>query len=486
MCATFSPPAARGLVRGRGQPSGKVLPGVAVKKRRRSSGDVSPLATEAQPPPLSLLPLEPTARLAPADTPDVTVANAGDHSAIHRFLMEVFQGPSHAAFYAANDDPFYEPSDRLVVKQGHQVVAHLHLTRRVMRFGRQSFAAAGLTGLGTLPEYRGRGLARQMMTVAHRLLDEERTPLAILRTAVPHFFGRYYWVVCGRHSHASASARDLLAQLRASKQLQREGKKLSVRPWRQVELAGLLSLHQRCMTDCYGCYERTEAYWRWLVSRKLFDQIFVAVEGNRSHDPGEPGGVIQGYAVIRDDRVLEIKASPGRPAAALALLARACREAIERDYHTISLHAPPRDRLLSFLDRAGGERIENACHQGEVYMVRLRDPIGFLRSLATELRRRADEGGLAKPCELGLLVDGRKLQVVLTRRGVKIVRGKLGRSYLQLRGTDFVRMLLGHLDLGEAIESGRIAASTRVAATIVETLFPPLPLWRPPLDDLAG
>ncbi len=489
MCATFSPPA-RGSVRVREPLANIADPVEASKQRSRSRSadqecrnDVAGLGHRSG---RFLLPLEAARRGSPAiEAPDVEVANAGDHAAVHRFLLEVFQGPSREAFYASLDDPFYEPSDRLVVKNGHQVVAHLHMTRRVWRFGRCSFPASGLCGVGTSPEFRGRGYASQLLATAQHLLDEDQTALSILRTSAPEFFRPWGWIVCGRHSHARASTRDLLAQLRLSRHMQRE-RALCVRPWRQVELAGLLRLHQSCIARCYGCYERTEAYWRWLVSRRLFDQILVAVEGGNASDDEDCRGTIVGFAVTREDRVLEAMAHPDRPGVALRLLARACREAIERDYHTIYLHAPAGDRLLNYFDRAGGQRLESERYQGQVYMVRLRDPMGFLRGLLPELRLRADRAGLARPCELGFAIDGRKYQMALTRRGVKISRDRLGRSYLEMRGPDFIRMLLGHLDLATAIDDGRVQASTRVAQSMAQSLFPPLPLWRPPLDDLAG
>jgi hypothetical protein len=36
------------------------------------------------------------------------------------------------------------------------------------------------------------------------------------------------------------------------------------------------------------------------------------------------------------------------------------------------------------------------------------------------------------------------------------------------------------------IETGRIAASTKTAGEIGRVLFPKLPWWRPPLDDLLS
>jgi len=46
--------------------------------------------------------------------------------------------------------------------------------------------------------------------------------------------------------------------------------------------------------------------------------------------------------------------------------------------------------------------------------------------------------------------------------------------------------VLGHLDWHNAIDTGRLHASTALALKAARTLFPPLPLWRPPFDDLRA
>jgi hypothetical protein len=85
---------------------------------------------------------------------------------------------------------------------------------------------------------------------------------------------------------------------------------------------------------------------------------------------------------------------------------------------------------------------------------------------------------------LGLLVEGHKFCVTLTRRSVKISTNKIGRSYLRCNQAEFTRLVLGHVDLDDAISHGRLVTSTRLAAETARILFPRLPFWRPPLDDL--
>src|SRR5215204_3046968 len=71
--------------------------------------------------------------LAPATGLRLALAKTGDHGLIHRLLLSVFHGPSAAEFHAQLDEPGYEPADRLVVKDGEQVAAHLRLARQTIQ-----------------------------------------------------------------------------------------------------------------------------------------------------------------------------------------------------------------------------------------------------------------------------------------------------------------------------------------------------------------
>lgn len=415
---------------------------------------------------------------------EIAVANAGDHASIHRCLTAVFQGPSHDVFLASLDDPFYEPCDRMVARRGHQVVSHVHLTRRTLRLGPLAYPASGLCWLATLQEFRGRGVAGALVELAQRAMLEDGTSITLLRTRIPHYFRRFGWAVCGRHSFSRASTRDLLSELAGAGQTRRE-RRLSVRPWRQVELPALLRLYRQSGSEGHGMLDRSEAYWRWLISGRSFDQIFVAVEGPEQADADETGAPIVGYAVTRDDEIVELAIEPGRLDAARALLARACRDLIERDHHAIVYHGAPDDPVHGVFRQAGGAHVYHEAHQGEVFMVKLLDPDAMLQSLRGELYRRAQQAGVPASSEVGLAVEGRRWQLLLTRRSVKIAAGRLGRSYLRMNMAELTRLLLGHVDLDEAIAGGRVTASTRLAAETARALFPRLPLWRPPLDDLA-
>ena len=89
---------------------------------------------------------------------------------------------------------------------------------------------------------------------------------------------------------------------------------------------------------------------------------------------------------------------------------------------------------------------------------------------------------MSLPLELGIQCDDEKFRIVLSRRTSRIERGKLGRSYLCMQRKQLAQLLLGHLNVAEAMDPERLTASTRVAAETAQRLFPPTSPWLPPLD----
>ena len=118
-------------------------------------------------------------------------------------------------------------------------------------------------------------------------------------------------------------------------------------------------------------------------------------------------------------------------------------------------------------------------------MARILDPTLLLQRLCGEFCRRARHAHLERPVELGLLVEGQKYQIELTEQVATVASQRVGRSYLQLNVADFTRLLLGQLDWDRAVAEKRLEASTSLAQRVGRALFPRLPLWHPPLDEMT-
>lgn len=414
-------------------------------------------------------------------SPVLTRGTTADHAAVQQFLMGLAQGPTSEIFSQGLENPYYAPGDRLLIKCGGQLVAHVHARRREVQFCGQAVPAAVVDDLVTTPEMRDRGFGRALLAAVDEILRHEGTWFARLRTRIPHFFRACGWVLCGWHQHSRASTRDLLTQLTPPRDAVGGRGPLYLRPWRHVELAGLMRCYEQWSQRVEGACRRSEAYWRWLISRKPFDHIYVATTNGPDGD--DDGASMLGYAIVAEDRVLEVVYPHDQPHVGRQLLGRACHEAIERDLHDLQLHAPAGDPLHELFTAAGGRRHWHEVHQGEVFMARLPDLTETLKRMLPVLHRRAVESGVvSRPFELGLVVEGRKHCLVLSRRGVRLLPHRVGRSYLSCSEAEFTRLLLGHYDLAEAVSRGRVEVSTRLAVEVGQHLFPQVALWWPSLD----
>jgi GNAT superfamily N-acetyltransferase len=414
----------------------------------------------------------------------VVHAEGGDHAAIYFFLRPVFQGPAREEFNSSLEDPYYEPSDCLLIRRGPRITSHARVVHRTMQFGPLQIPIAGLQWLATAPECQRHGQGRHLLKAAEHHMAQTGALVGWLRTSIPRFFRESGWALCGRHCYSRASARAVLARLLDHGLRQRRRPRFQIRPWRFWERDALVRIYNQNLPGKVGSLQRTEAYWDWLIRRQAYDQLYVALEGPELLELGEINTRIVGYAATKGEAILELATAPDRRKAAMELLGRACGDAIEHNRFGLSLHAPPTSDMHSLFRHAGGDYFHQESFQGEVFMARLLDPLKLLRSMRGEFRRRAERTDLALPAELGLAVEGKKYHLAVGPSAVKVASSRLGRSYLQLNVADFTRLVLGQLNWDEASCDGRLAASTQLADKVGRALFPALPLWRPPLDDL--
>lgn len=435
------------------------------------------------------------------DALDIVSAGPGDHPSVLNLLGCVFQAPSQTEFQAQLEHPFYEPTDRLIAKRGDEVVAHVRNLNRELHFGQVTLPVTYVSELATGREYRERGIALALIQAAENRAQSEGAVFAVTRTCVPRLFEQCGWAPCIRHCFSTAGPRDLLAHLNVTGQVNhdevsdwaarihpgyRPPPALNIRLWRHVEQAALARLYAENTLQTYGTMVRSEGYWRWLVSRHGYERIYVAIEGPDKLDLDDSLEPIVGYAAMKEGRIVEMMTSPSRPDSAVQLLARACGDAIERDHHEVRIDAAPGHPLHQVFSLAGGTHYARETAGGDTIMVKLFDPLRFLEGLCPTLHERAKAASLPRPLELGLMLNGDKYQIAITRRGVRLEPGRLGRSYITCNTDQLTQLLLGHLNVKQSVAAERLQASTQVAIESASVLFPKLPFWLPPLDDLPA
>jgi predicted N-acetyltransferase YhbS len=406
---------------------------------------------------------------------EYTPGHEADHEAVYQTLLNVFHRPDRDDFLATLSDPAYRPEQRLLVKVGGKIASHVYLTDRQIRLAGEVARLHGVMWVGTLPEYRGRGFAQNLIRLASQRARKQGALLMTASTSMPEFFKPLGWGVCGRHGIGLIPSRNLPTGNEGA--LEVRGPAWQVRPWRQVELGDLMRLYELQFAETPGSLVRSEEYWRWMVNRRIQHVIWIACLGDAVH----------GYAFVKDHKVLEIAVDPAHPDALPALFGRIRSEALERAYPEVILHAPPDHVAMQQLKASGGKILHREEWEGDVQMYHAPDPGLLLARLLPQIARHAKQAGAALPLDLGLSIgDQRFLIHIAAGKSSRIESGKLGRRHLTLSGGSFVRLLLGHSSIDHLISEDRVVASSATAIEAARLLFPPRILWRSPLDCVAA
>jgi GNAT superfamily N-acetyltransferase len=422
--------------------------------------------------------------------------------------VSVFHGPSPGEFHAQLDEPGYEAADRLVVRDGDQIAAHLRLARQTIQLDTLGLPAARFMDLATAPEYRSRGLATALIAAGERAARERGVLIGLTRTRAAAIFAHQGWSICGRHLFSTAAPRQVLAELGAMSAGAGDGdgvasalfrprpEPIFVRPLRRIELPAVVRLYDKNLAGQAGWPRRSEDYWDWLLARGACDRIFVAATGPEPSDLAKLLETIVGYAFVRQGRIVEVVADPRRPDVARQLAARVCADASEQGEWLVRCDAPPDHPLHTLLRSAGGRLVSQQQQGGEVFMAKLLDPLTVLRQTAGVLHSRAKAGGLGEALRLGLelrsgrgrgssgLVERYRLQ--FGRRAMRIETGAPSRHAIVLRYGDLAPLLLADCSAEEMLGTGRLRATTTAARRAAIALFPAAQWWRPPLDDLLA
>ncbi|MCA9174720.1 MAG: hypothetical protein KDB14_09575 [Planctomycetales bacterium] len=420
---------------------------------------------------------------------EIREAGEGDHYSIFEFLRATLQSPGEDGFAAQLERPGYEPSDRLLLMQEKQVLSHLLVNRVDLAFGEGvELPAVELVDFHSHADLHGSDAELTLIDTALRRASAQGRVLATMRTTSAARHQARGWCLGPQHSWSSACPRDLLSLLSTKT----APASLQVRIWRQIEQDAIDRLHAGDCRQRYGLVRRDDEHWRWLVSRGVCDRVYVAVESgppcatSPTPSTAEPEDGIVGYAFVRRGRIAELCVAPGQDEAAQELLRRVCYDAIESDEFEVRLDGPADLPLHDLFVQAGGDHFRVDAERDWVNLLRIVSIEGFLAALTPLFETRAAK--LDRPCELGLAISTaagvQKLRIVLAKRSVQIATGKVGRSYLAGGEEEIQSLLVGRLPLREALSSGKLQASTQTAAELAATLFPALPLYRSPLDDL--
>lgn len=431
----------------------------------------------------------------------ISPARVGDHLAIHQLLQHVFRGPSATEFQLQQDEPGYSPAQRLVVRDGHRIVAHARLSVREMQLGTQWLRVGRIFDLCVLSEFRNQRLATQLIQGCEALAREQGVVLLQTRSSRPGLFERQGWFPLGRHCYSLAGPREVLAEMERRRwelaaqhqasddlpQLSRPRNPLTVRRWKQTEHAAVQRLYQEGIAGLNGPLSRSDEYWRWLIARGAYDWFYVAIDGPDRTLFDEIQGHIVGYMFLKANRIIELVAAPANERAPEALLARACRDAIEQSATPIRLDVPQQHPLQELIAAAGGKTVASESDGVETFLGKVLD----LPQLATATLANRPELRLAlelrdEATTMRVHRNASEPQRMLIENGQLLADHSPVRPQVVCSAGVFTQLLTGHTSISDACDAQQLRISSKAAREALEQLLVPRPLWFAPLEDLLA
>ncbi len=423
-----------------------------------------------------------------ADT-HILAGNAGDSPLVLKLLLQAYQSPVSDDFQSRLDEPLTLPSDRLLLRRADQLIGHVQVSKLTGWFHGQRYPLARLQDFVTLPEYRSSGFDTPLLEVAESVARDEGAILGFIRSDRPEWFEQHGWSCCRGQGHTRANTREILSHLDAQQSNCGRGTPtIELRSWRHFQLECILKLYQQLSTGMWGTLQRSLETWQWLVGRKAHDQILIAVEKTDT-DPNEDPTTdddphrqidIVGYAIIRDSCIVEMLTLPGHAAVRTLLLTRACRDAIDRDHHFVSLHTPAADPMHELLVTAGGSWIADSAVLGGQWMLKLLAPDRWIERLYPVLHERAREAGIQRPLEIDFAVGEQTQRLTLTRRSARLESIGSSPMAVQCNRHSLQDLLTSNLTFPEAIAQGRLRTPHLSLLRTMAALFPPKLFWQSP------
>jgi hypothetical protein len=347
-----------------------------------------------------------------------------DHHAIHQLLVQVLQRPTVKEFQSQLDQPGYEPGQRLLLRHDGRLVAHLRIIPRRLHFGGLIVPAACVADLAVLPEFCARRCATMLLGMA------EIASFAREESGVPadQESGLLPLARLGRAGYGASLVR--VAPVRADSTPRAHSRRLEPTETQRPESARIPLLRTRRLgasvhlhgQQAFGAPRRTYRDWYWLIARRAFDRLYVALRGPAKLDLEQIPAAVAGYAIASRSRLIELITDTRRPDVAETLLARFCADAIEQNRYQIRLDAPPDSPMAVYFlsDPGRGDETRQPADGFErdepVVMVRSFGHRLIARRLHSLLVQRWVRAGGDLPCELGFHVEGQPWLLRVTKR----------------------------------------------------------------------
>lgn len=383
----------------------------------------------------------------------------------------LIHGASSAPTWRAwmTEHPHAAPENWLYIEEADsgRIVASLCLLPWRLRYCGVELRAAEMGVVGTLEEYRGRGLQRALNARFDELLRAGGYHLSHIQ-GIPYFYRQF------GYEYAMPLEAWWRLELHMATGAPPPGSGHTCRPATPDDAPALNRLYGEVVAALDVAALRDEAVWRYMLGPGLGTETgaetWLVLDG-----AGAPAGYFRVAHHGFGDGLIVAEASQLGPDAALAALAEIRRLAAERGKPFVRLNLPESAPLVTVARGLG-------AYDGHAYawQVRLPDPAHILRTIAPALERR-----LAASIYAGLtrdvVIDLYRQAILLRFEGGSLTAVEAAprgaQADLRLPPALLAPLLLGHRNLDEIAQMYPDASAPRTARPLLDALFPKLRAW---------
>ncbi|MEE2776974.1 MAG: GNAT family N-acetyltransferase [Acidobacteriota bacterium] len=148
-------------------------------------------------------------------------------------------------------DPLFGPGDFLLALDGTRPVSCVQIfDKRIYLFGREVHLG-GIGSVATHPDFRGRGLASELLKRSEPRMRDRGMPLALLFTGITRFYSKLGWI---------RAFMDLNSYRRGAA-FRGPANDLSTRRFDDADLAEVMAIYDQDNANRPGSTIRNESYW---------------------------------------------------------------------------------------------------------------------------------------------------------------------------------------------------------------------------------
>jgi predicted acetyltransferase len=217
-------------------------------------------------------------------TPDYeygTVSNSQETQRLGQILSQCFNG-------WPNDWPYYlnniGQENFRVIRRTQEIAGGLAILHMGQWFGSKSIAIAGIASVAVPPEYRGTGVAVELLTATLKELQTNKVPLSVLYAATQRPYRRVGYEQAGTCCNWQLPLDSI--ELGIDKSSIKEIRALPMHPVAPIRPEVFHDLYNQWALKNNGNIDRNPAMWKLVVEPNVQETIYAYLIGSKTQPEG--------------------------------------------------------------------------------------------------------------------------------------------------------------------------------------------------------